>query len=200
MHLQYITNTFKYYNEKLFHNKLPEVVFAISRDNKMSGMFNPDLWEDKSGSLVHELTLNPDYINPYDVEFHQTLIHEMCHLQQYLFGKPGKSGYHNKEFSEIMLDVGLQTSSTGTTTGSKVGRRMYDLVIEGGSFQKAFQKLQETRFEQLEIKPIKKNKEPTKGASGKRSKYTCLCGLNVWGKEGLDVFCSKCNKPYNQTI
>lgn len=198
MHLQYITNTFKYYNELLFKNKLPEVIFSISRDYKMSGMFNPNLWQNNKGISIHELTVNPDYIEPYNIEFHQAIVHEMCHIHQHLFGTPGKSGYHNIEFSEIMYNVGLQTSDSGNHNGNKTGRRMRDYIINGGTFEKAFQGLQETGFEKLDIKPVKKNKVPIKGLSGRRSKYTCACGSNVWGKKGLEIKCSKCNKYYIQ--
>lgn len=159
----------------------------------MSGMFQPEKWKSKDGQMIHELTVNPDYIEPYDIEFHQTIVHEMCHLYQYLFGKPGRSGYHNLEFAEIMKNIGLQTSDTGTPDGFKTGKRMYDYVIDNGPFEKAFQKLQETRFKTLEISAVKKDKVQKSGADGKRSKYTCSCGCNVWGKAGLQIVCKKCN-------
>lgn len=196
--LQYIHNIFNYYNNALFNNKLPEVIITISRDFKLSGMFSANQWKKKDGKSIHELTLNPDFINPYDIEFHQTLTHEMCHLEQFIFGTPGKSGYHNIEFSQIMERVGLQTSDTGTPDGLKTGRRMYDYVIEDGLFQKAFQKLQESGFGVLEVMPVKKPQDSKSRFSGKRSKYTCDCGTNVWGKVGLTLTCSNCNKPYKE--
>lgn len=191
--LQYINNIFNYYNSVLFEKKLPDVVFTISRDSKMSGMFSAGLWK-KDGKQVHEIALNPDFINIYDIEFHQAIVHEMCHLEQHMFGKPGKSGYHNLEFSQIMERVGLQTSDTGTPDGFRTGRRMYDFVIENGPFQKAFQKLQETGFEAMEVIPVKKQKVSRGRFSGKRKKYSCACGVNVWGKSGISLTCNICNK------
>ena len=196
--LQYINNIFNYYNENLFNKSLPEVIITISRDSKMSGMFSADQWKKKDGKSLHELTLNPDYIDPYDIEFHQTLVHEMCHLEQFISGTPGKSGYHNLEFSQLMKRVGLQTSDTGMPEGFKTGRRMYDYVIEGGLFQKAFQKLQETGFEAVEVIPVKKQKLIKSRFSGKRSKYNCSCGTNVWGRTGLNIFCPNCNQSYKE--
>ena len=52
-----------------------------------------------------------------------TLVHEMTHLQQQHFGKPSRSGYHNKEWGLLMRAVGLIPSSTGEPGGKETGQR-----------------------------------------------------------------------------
>jgi len=193
---QYLEKTFEYYNKKLFDSKLPDVVFSISRDNKMSGIFHPSRWETKESNPVHEIAVNPDCIEPFDIEFHQMIVHEMCHLYQFVFGTPGKNGYHNKEFFSIMERVGLHATTTGTMTGSTTGYRMGDFPIEGGEFIKAFQKLQESKFKPLEIKPVKHHQKNVFLKSGKRYKYSCSCKNNIWGKSGMHIICKDCGKDF----
>lgn len=193
--IKYLENLFIFYNTQLFSNKLPEIIFVLSRDKKMSGEFTSDQWKDQHGKTIHEITINPDYFDPYNIDFHQTLVHEMCHLYQFEFGTPGKSGYHNREFSQIMQNVGLQTSDSGTPEGLKVGRRMSDYFIEDGAFIQAFKKIQETSFE---LPKLKSERILKKRFGGVRTKYTCNCGTNIWGKTGLQIVCKKCDGLFKE--
>jgi hypothetical protein len=43
-----------------------------------------------------------------------TLVHEQCHQQQAEQGRPSRSGYHNKEWSQKMLAIGLQPINAKT--------------------------------------------------------------------------------------
>jgi hypothetical protein len=187
--IKYLENLFTFYNQELFSNKLPDIIFVMSRDKKMSGEFSSDQWKDQAGKTIHEITINPDYFDAYNIDFHQTLVHEMCHLYQYEFGTPGKSGYHNLEFSKIMENVGLQTSDSGTPDGLRTGRRMSDFFLEDGLFINAFKKIQETSFE---IPKYRAERTVKKRFGGVRSKYTCNCGTNIWGKSGLKISCRNC--------
>ncbi len=193
--IKYIETIFKFYNKKLFAGKLPDVIISFNRDSRMSGEFLPNKWQNKDEKPIHELSINPEFFQPYDIEFHQTIVHEMCHLYQHEFGQPGKSGYHNKEFSGIMKDVGLICSDSGTPGGLPTGRRMADYPEVDGLFVKAFQKLQESRFKILE-QPIKKEK--IKKGSGNRVKYSCQCGNNIWGKSGLKIQCKICKSDFER--
>ncbi len=50
-----------------------------------------------------------------------TLAHEMVHLWQHHFGKPGRGRYHNKEWAEKMKSIGLQPTTTGKDDGAETG-------------------------------------------------------------------------------
>ncbi len=64
----------------------------------------------------------------------QTLVHEMCHLWQFHFGKPGRARYHNQEWADKMESIGLMPSSTGQPGGAKTGDCMADYAMANGRF------------------------------------------------------------------
>jgi len=90
------------------------------------------------GKLTDEIAINPSYfaVTPI-IEVLQTLVHEMAHLWQHHFGKPGRGRYHNKEWADKMESIGLMPSSTGRPGGAKTGDCMADYAIEGGMFLQA---------------------------------------------------------------
>lgn len=95
----------------------------------------------------------------------------MTHLWQYHFGKPGRRGYHNKEWANKMESIGLMPSSTGQPGGDKTG----DKMAEG---------LSEMLMEMPEQKQT-------------RAKFTCPeCGVNVWGKPSLNLICGDCDVTF----
>ena len=67
----------------------------------------------------------------------QTLVHEMVHLWQAHFGKPGRGRYHNGQWADKMEAIGLMPSSTGKPGGQRTGDCMADYAIEGGRFLQA---------------------------------------------------------------
>ena len=111
---QYIYKLYNFYNSELFSGELPEVMITFARNNGASGMFFPNKWKDKNYNPVHEISINPDAIsNRNDIEFHQVIVHEMAHLWQFVFGKPSRNGYHNKQWAKKMIEVGSMPTATG---------------------------------------------------------------------------------------
>ena len=117
---------FRYFNEKLFDNSLPEVVITTQRHGTSTfGFFATDSYKarkfdpEKEGSLppeftVHEIAMMPDMMDDRsDEEVLSTLVHEMCHLWQHEHGTPSRSGYHNREWAAKMHQVGLHPSKYG---------------------------------------------------------------------------------------
>jgi DNA-directed RNA polymerase subunit RPC12/RpoP len=49
-------------------------------------------------------------------------------------GKPGRAGYHNIEWADKMMGIGLMPSSTGSLGGAHTGQKMADYPIPGGRF------------------------------------------------------------------
>jgi hypothetical protein len=74
------------------------------------------------------------------------LVHEMAHLWQDHFGKPGRGRYHNQEWADKMEALGLIPSDTGQPGGHKTGDRMDHYVEAGGRFKAAAKSLFETDF------------------------------------------------------
>lgn len=213
---QYFESLYKFYNQRLFANKLPDVLLNFTRKHKVSGMFVSDQWKDHNGKLVHEISINPDAIKEqFDVDFHQTLVHEMVHLWQQEHGKNSRLGYHNKQWAKKMISIGLMPSDTGKEGGKTTGQNMSDYFIEDGQFILAFKRLQEEKFAFLPLKPNndhlycqevaadgsitfapvirEKNKD---SKAGVRVKYTCECPSNVWGKSDLNIRCNVCESDF----
>ncbi|MBS4040104.1 MAG: SprT-like domain-containing protein [Flavobacteriales bacterium] len=187
---------YDYFNTHLFNGELPRIILNFSRKGKVAGFFAPDRWVSvQNKDKTHEISINPTYMAtvPF-MEVCETLVHEQVHLWQLAFGKPSRVGYHNKEWSRKMEEVGLMPSDTGEEGGNKVGQKMSDYCIQGGTFERVFNELptsmtlpwvaQESQIGST--RPNNKNKV----------KYTCSgCGLNMWGKPGLEVYCKPCEKP-----
>ena len=211
---QYLQKIYRFYNTELFLGELPEVLITFSRNNGASGLFQANKWKDKDEKMVHEIAINPESIKErFDVDFHQTLVHEMCHLWQYEFGKPSRSGYHNKEWANKMIEVGLMPTATGSPGGATVGQNMSDYFMEDGKFVLAYKKLQENNYmplepnnEHLYQKEISEDgavvftpiTAETKGKKNKsnRLKYSCKCGNNIWGKPNLELYCNVCESHF----
>lgn len=135
---QSLQQAYGFFNEALFKNKLPPIIFTVQRKKGVMGYFAPDRWSSIDGKFCHEIAINPAHIGQSRViEVMQTLVHEMVHCWQYCYGEPGRNCYHNKEWAHKMMDLGLQPSSTGKPGGSIVGQHMSDYPTEDGMFLKA---------------------------------------------------------------
>lgn len=105
----------------------------ITTFKPFSANFAANKWGNAQGEEVHEIALNPEYLATQDVKrVMSTLVHEMCHLQQYSEGEIVRT--HNAGFAERMEKVGLITSTTGKKGGKKTGKSMDHYIEECGLF------------------------------------------------------------------
>ena len=193
---------FSYYNKELFDGKLKECMIITNRSKKASGTFTPFRWKNKLNEKendIHEITINPDTLDVMDEEWQQTLIHEMCHLWQRDFGKISRAGYHNKEWADKMQEIGLMPSSTGKEGGKKTGQKMSDYIIPGGRFIEAFKRLKDKKLKYATNPVLFDGKKITGEKKRSKTKYSCSCGNNVWGKPGLLITCNNCKKLFIET-
>jgi hypothetical protein len=188
---------YDYFNKELFSGELPPIILNFSRKSKVAGFFAPNRWVCiESKDRTHEISINPTYMAhvPF-IEVCQTLVHEQVHLWQLIYGKPSRTGYHNREWSEKMQAVGLMPTDTGKEGGKKVGQKMSDMVIVGGDFQEVFNLLPTDLI--LPWVADEDAGNSTKPKPKNKVKYTCpSCGSNVWGKPGLVINCNPCDNPY----
>lgn len=134
----FFTTAFDYFNEQLFDNTLPPVIFTVNRKKSLVGCFSFERWVDGAGVKQHEIGMNPQHISRLPlIEVFQTLVHEMVHEKQFCFGKPSRGGYHNKEWANDMISVGLMPSTTGKPGGKVTGQGMSDYPMPNGKFMKA---------------------------------------------------------------
>lgn len=138
---------YAFFNEELFDGSLPACLFTYQRNKRSMGYVSQDRWVNINGDLTAELAMNPEYFKGYDlIEYCATLNHELCHVWQCVYGKPGRRGYHNQEWAEKMESIGLMPSTTGKPGGKKVGEKMSDYVLADGAFLNACKKLIDSGF------------------------------------------------------
>jgi len=219
-----LQRAYDYFNRELFDSNLPECLITLQRDRRSYGYFVRSRFIEAGGETTDEIAMNPAFfaVCPPE-EIMQTLVHEMIHLWQFHFGKPGRRGYHNVEWGQKMESLGLMPSSTGEPGGKKTGESVADYIIEGGLFEEKCQDLftQDFKITWMDRHPVKlpgvdmpsfitdsieheSSGEGGDGVAGETSenktnrwKYQCLnCKINVWGKPNLNIVCGVCKEEF----
>ncbi|MDB4727836.1 SprT-like domain-containing protein [Saprospiraceae bacterium] len=214
-----LNNAYQYFNQVLFDGLLPGCILNFSRKKNTHGFLAPERWRKvgESEYSTHEISLTPTTLYREPVEVFSTLVHEQVHLWQWDFGNPSRSGYHNREWANKMIEVGLMPSDTGKEGGKQTGQRMTHYIIPDGAYEKAFKKMPEKYtlpFTSLEgdimkalttgktLPSPKPSSKPAVTKSRSKTKYSCpSCKVNVWGKPNLNIVCGICNvnfEPSNQ--
>lgn len=202
-----VERAFALFNERLFDGALPDLLITYQRKAGSCGYYSPARFERRDGKeRVPELALNPAVFREQsDMEILQTLGHEMAHHWQWSYGKPSRTGYHNKEWAAKMESLGLMPSDTGKEGGKKVGQKMADYVIPGGRFEVVARALLASGFH-FNFQSVERLAYGGGGGEGEEGenepkernkiKYSCPCGQNVWGKPDLSILCGKCGAPF----
>lgn len=211
---QYI---FDHYNDHLYDGKIKDCIIVVTRKHNVFGHYAHKRWFHVDDKETDELALNPEMFLKFPLlEICQTMVHEMCHAWQHHYGKPSRPGYHNKEWANKMIEIGLMPSDTGKEGGKITGFAMADYAIKEGKFLQVSEELMNNEvfaglyfevnpmvFEQVnEDEPlfaqiiqlanaglVKPKPKPRKS----KVKYSCSCA-NVWGKPGLELFCKTCGE------
>lgn len=191
---------FDHFNAALFDGQLPPALITFQRKKNSMGYFSPERFKERVGKgTVSEIALNPTYFaTKPPIEICQTLVHEQAHQWQMHFGKPSRTGYHNKEWAAKMEEIGLMPSSTGQPGGRKVGQKMADYVIPGGRFEQAAKELmargdyapyvEHGMYSDDDASEAKEKKK-----KDSKQKYSCeTCGFNVWAKPDAHIICGDC--------
>lgn len=131
-----------------------------------------------------------------------TLVHEMAHLEQFHFGSPGRRGYHNRQWADAMIGLGLYPSDTGQPGGGETGYSMSHYIVESGRFDTACTRLLSGGFHFSWIEEAVLGGDhapPTAPAiagltdGSRRWKYTCpQCRNNAWAKPLMRLICGDC--------
>jgi hypothetical protein len=187
-----LQEAYDHFNAALFGGALIDVFITYQRHAHARGFFSADRFSGREIAFgKHELALNPDtFLARSDEDICSTLVHEMVHCWQHVFGKPSKRRYHNKEWAAKMKSIGLQPSSTGAVGGKETGQRVTHYIIPDGPFTKAFATLAATGWK-LNLQSA--HRPGPKGGTNSKTKFTCSsCGQNAWGKPDLEITCTPC--------
>lgn len=216
MYTKCLQNAYDYFNTVFFNDSLQQCLITLQRRKNVAGYFARDRFATmKNGQVVHELSLNPEFFHK-PVEVLQTLAHEMAHVKEFQDGTSSRNGYHNKQWSKIMVEeIGLLPVcyDTGAKENQLTGFKMGDKIISGGKFEAAVKELFESGFEiafcdfvkysknitteisdTVEVGEEETEQEPQPVKPKTREKFTCpCCGANAWGKPDLKLICEPCS-------
>lgn len=190
-----LNDAYDYFNGVFFDNELPQCLITMQRKGKARGYFCPQQFESRNAATFtcHEIAMNPAHFHDRSNEdILSTLLHEMIHLWQQECGNPAKNGYHDREWGAKMEELGLMPSNTGEEGGKKTGHSMSHYIVPGGKFDSVIGTFLEKHPAALyQDRPSISHK---KKAKKNKIKYTCPdCGMNVWGKPGISVYCGEDN-------
>ncbi len=197
-------DAYKFFNEKLFGNNLPEVLITLNRKKKARGYFSFERFvsRENPNKLISEIALNPDtFIDRDDMSLISTHVHEMVHVWQFYLGnRPEKGNYHDKEWGEMMEKIGLMPSSTGEKGGKRCGIKVSHWIIPNGKFEvycKEF--LQDKKINWQNVR-INESAKQTRNRTPKL-KYKCPdCEKSVSSKNEIKVMCMSCNQEMEEQV
>lgn len=193
-----LAEAFSFYNEKLFGSELPETIITLQRKRGARGFFGSERFisrDAENAFTLSEIALNPECFNERtDTEILSTLVHEMCHLWQAEFGQNlPKRAYHNREWADKMLQVGLVPSHDGTADGKQTGVKMTHCIDVDGDFAILTQQLQDEGFV-LPFEATMLFKATAADKSKNKSAYKCpSCNAKAWAKGGCNIVCGECH-------
>ena len=202
---------FDYFNQRLFNGTLPPCIITMPWGRKRyRGFFCGKNWiKTNQSETCDEIAMNPLYfLGSTTEEVLSTLVHEMVHLQQHHFGKPGKGAYHNKEWGRMMRQIGLNPSSSGKPGGAEIGRAVSHFIEEGGPFQLVCKELLDSGFFIPWQMTTPSGADDADGSNGddnditkkkraSKTKYSCpnpKCDLNAWAKPDAPLVCGNCRQ------
>lgn len=194
-----LDRAFDHFNAALFGGLLPPCVITLHRHPRFRGYFYPQAFQnrDDAAQTTHEIALNPDnFAGRTDEDILSTLAHEMCHLQQEVYGKPGRGNYHNRQWANMMLRIGLQPYSLADPS-KMTGQSCSHTIIPGAAFSVACASFLEVEGPVIHWQSAAAPAADAGAKAKNKVKYTCpRCGCNVWGKPGLNLVCGDCDQEF----
>lgn len=142
-----LDRAYRYYNEHLFGNVLPDCLITLRARGRTYGYFHEERFQHPDGRRTAEIALNPAKFGQRTIEdCISTLVHEQVHLWQVVVGTAPKRPYHNKNFKEKMEEIGLITSTTGEPGGARTGQMMSHYIAADGLFLELTRALLDDHF------------------------------------------------------
>lgn len=194
--INYISEMYDFFNERLFGGELIKPVLTISPDekNKAYGWITRDkLWkESENDEGMYEINLSAQFLNRSIPETASTLIHEMCHqfARENHFQDTARSGnFHNKLFRQIAEDHGLDVEYVqGRGWAVTTLKESCALLLQ--EFLK--QHPQRLIYRELPIK-VKRVRDVSV------RKYVCPdCEISVRATKAVNVVCGDCMKQMQE--
>lgn len=188
-----LDRAFDYFNADLFAGSLTPVLITLNRKRGAHGYYWAQQFhsrEDKD--RLPEIAMNPESMSRPVRDVLSTLVHEMAHHWQQLYGTPGKAGYHNAEWGSKMDALGLTPTADGMPGGRRTGKRVTHWIIPGGAFDVSCADLLQSGFslDWFACGGLSRPKKPDMS----KVKHTCpSCDARAWAKIGSHLICGDCD-------
>ncbi|MDE6893853.1 MAG: hypothetical protein K2J02_00565 [Malacoplasma sp.] len=199
----FYSKAFKYFNENVFENILPNVGFLLkpkaSRANRVA-YFQSDFFKIEN-RWYSTICLIINFISDIDVKKSlASLIHEMIHFEAKIksIKDCSKSQFHNVNFKNLAENRGYIIKEKLKKVGWSHGEPNEEL----NSIFNQFLKLNPFPYQQLNVPIVEKEKKERTIFN-----YFCPeCGVVVKGKKDLNLICGECKvdfefvEPKDKTI
>ncbi len=139
---------YDHFNKELFDGNLPGCLITLREQPNSNGYFSHKRFSSVRGDRVDEIAMNSTLFATRSLEeVLSTLAHEMVHLWQYHYGDAGRGRYHNKEWADKMLRIGLHPTDDMTMNGKMVGDQVTHIILPSGAFKASCSRLLASGFE-----------------------------------------------------
>ena len=192
---------YEHFNRELFDGQLPACLITMQRHKGAYGYFSGGRFASTANpqDVTDEIALNPAHFAGRTTDKTlSTLVHEMVHLWQHHFGKPSRTGYHNKEWAVKMRSVGLIPSDTTQPGGKETGQKVSHYIEQGGRFERACTAYLATgaAFLYHDRAGDEDAAKARRKKAASKTKLTCPeCSQNAWAKPEAHLICGDCQEP-----
>lgn len=191
-------------------NPFPKIVLALNNrcSSCVVAFVQPDyLFDKKEEEKVQYLAINPKYLQRETRDIISTLCHELCHVYEVAYIHIPRGGYHTKAWCDLMRECGLEPVFNNKSKTSVTHK-----IIEGGVFESFCNEFDKTYPDFFSLVEYSEDMNTDKGESGadnadkpikrynrNKIKYVCPeCQSKVWGKSGLNIYCSDCECAFSE--
>jgi hypothetical protein len=193
---RHLAEAYVHFNRELFQNQLPACLITMQRRKGAYGFFAAERFASPTApaNAIDEIALNPAHFSGRrPTAIFATLAQEMVHAWQHHHGKPGRLGYHNREWAQQMRRIGLIPSDTGQPGGKETGQRMRCYVEQGGVFEHACRALLDRS--DVVLYHDRPQLEPEAKKTSGKTRYACPnCKLRAWARSGVSLICEACDR------
>ena len=189
---------FNHFNQLLFGGELPDVILTLrKRGPNCYGYYLPNAFVDQvHGGYIAEIALNPAYFRESLALTLATLVHQMAHHWQHQQGSASRPTYHNREWANKMIGIGLKPIGADNTREKETGQCVSQYPLDEGAFEIARADLMKQGFnvrwaEAIQETSATKSSPPKKKPS--RIEWVCeKCDQTVTGDASSHIFCGLC--------
>lgn len=189
-----LERAFDFLNDNLFDSELEKPIITIQTSGKSKSLAwctTKPIWENEDKELKYEINIGAETLDRGAMEVCHSLLHEMCHLYDYLNGIRDCNGkIHNKKYKDTAEAHGLwvdrdKSYGWGITGLQPETKNLINKIV-----------FDESALAWKRIPEEHKDKEQKT-----TYKYTCPeCGTKFTIKYEIEAKCKECGVNFNMEV